>query len=244
MTDRSLHRRQRRVARAAGPPAGDDDPGPAGDGPGRRLDGGLGPGPHGVLGSLAGCALGADAGRRVESGRGLGPGGRAPGQRGPGALLGRRRLARTSAALALEAAAQLDAIVAGAPDAARGRAGGRRRAPTCCTAIATATSTWTTSSARSRPPRAAAGTGRRPGATAPTLQRNRAAARRAGQVVAGLAPADLELATEEGGWTVGQALGHLGFWDRFMASRWRAALAAGGASGATVDMPRPSWPTC
>jgi uncharacterized damage-inducible protein DinB len=53
-----------------------------------------------------------------------------------------------------------------------------------------------------------------------------------------LAPADLLRPTEEGGWTIGHVLGHLAFWDRYMAARWRAALAAGGELR-PLDMPHP-----
>jgi hypothetical protein len=42
-----------------------------------------------------------------------------------------------------------------------------------------------------------------------------------------LSAADLTLSSGEGSWTVGQTLGHLSFWDRFLAARWRAALTAG-----------------
>lgn len=42
-----------------------------------------------------------------------------------------------------------------------------------------------------------------------------------------LTPADLALSAGDGAWTVGQILGHLTFWDRFVAARWRAALAGG-----------------
>jgi hypothetical protein len=46
-------------------------------------------------------------------------------------------------------------------------------------------------------------------------------------VLSGLAAADLTRSSDAGAWTVGQILGHLTFWDRFLAGRWRAALAAG-----------------
>jgi uncharacterized damage-inducible protein DinB len=61
--------------------------------------------------------------------------------------------------------------------------------------------------------------------------RNASATERLRAVVERLTPDDLARATapsEEGSWTVGQTLGHLAFWDRFMATRWQAALAAGG----------------
>jgi hypothetical protein len=61
-------------------------------------------------------------------------------------------------------------------------------------------------------------------------ERNESATQRLRGAVARLAPEDLARSlapSQEGSWTVGQALGHLAFWDRFMATRWRAALAAG-----------------
>ena len=60
------------------------------------------------------------------------------------------------------------------------------------------------------------------------LQRNAASRRRLIALVDRIGPADLTSHTspsEAGSWTVGQTLGHLAFWDRFVASRWRAALA-------------------
>jgi hypothetical protein len=68
------------------------------------------------------------------------------------------------------------------------------------------------------------------------VERNRAGRESLKKLLAGLTPADLLLETEPGGWTVGQALGHLGFWDRFMATRWRAALAKG-PEARPADMP-------
>jgi hypothetical protein len=62
------------------------------------------------------------------------------------------------------------------------------------------------------------------------LERNRASRARLREIVGRLTPADLVRATspsEEGSWIIGQALGHLAFWDRFLESRWHAALAAG-----------------
>jgi hypothetical protein len=60
--------------------------------------------------------------------------------------------------------------------------------------------------------------------------RNSAATERLRAVVGRLAADDLTRSTSasaERSWTVGQTLGHLAFWDRFMATRWQAALAAG-----------------
>jgi hypothetical protein len=62
------------------------------------------------------------------------------------------------------------------------------------------------------------------------LERNEASLARLRDIVGRLSPADLDRPTapaEDGGWTIGQTLGHLTFWDRFLHSRWRAALAAG-----------------
>jgi hypothetical protein len=54
------------------------------------------------------------------------------------------------------------------------------------------------------------------------------------ELLAGLSAADLALAAGEGDWTIGQVLGHLSFWDRFHAGRWRAALADGPGSQPTT----------
>lgn len=62
------------------------------------------------------------------------------------------------------------------------------------------------------------------------LERNDASRARLRELVGRLTPGDLARPispTEEGSWTVGQTLGHLAFWDRFLTSRWRAAQAAG-----------------
>ncbi len=59
------------------------------------------------------------------------------------------------------------------------------------------------------------------------VARNAASRQRLASVVQSLGAADLQLPTHEGGWTIGQVLGHLGFWDRFLVARWRAALALG-----------------
>jgi hypothetical protein len=102
-----------------------------------------------------------------------------------------------------------------------------RRAPTCSTGTATAASTSTTSSGASRPPR---------------LQPPRSIARssrrtpRAGSVLGGLSAADLRRSAGAGDWTVGQIVGHLTFWDRFLAARWRAAM-AGGDGGQPTYLP-------
>jgi len=59
------------------------------------------------------------------------------------------------------------------------------------------------------------------------LARNEASRARLRELLAILASGDMSLAAGESDWTVGQVLGHLAFWDRFLAARWRAALAAG-----------------
>ena len=56
--------------------------------------------------------------------------------------------------------------------------------------------------------------------------RNEASLARLREFVGGLSAADLALSSGEGSWTVGQTLGHLAFWDRFLEARWRAAVAA------------------
>jgi uncharacterized damage-inducible protein DinB len=56
------------------------------------------------------------------------------------------------------------------------------------------------------------------------------------ELLAGLSAADVARPTGDGGWTVGQILGHLTFWDRFLAARWRAAL-AGGRGGQPAYLP-------
>jgi hypothetical protein len=68
------------------------------------------------------------------------------------------------------------------------------------------------------------------------VDRNRESLESLRRLVARLAPADLLIETEPGGWTIGHALGHLAFWDRFMATRWRAALAKSPAAR-PIDMP-------
>lgn len=68
------------------------------------------------------------------------------------------------------------------------------------------------------------------------VERNQASLDRLRQLSAGLDPADLMRETEKGGWTIGHVLGHLAFWDRFMASRWKAALQKG-SSARPADMP-------
>jgi uncharacterized damage-inducible protein DinB len=59
------------------------------------------------------------------------------------------------------------------------------------------------------------------------LARNEASLARLRGVLAGLSAADLARSAGQGEWSVGQVIGHLTFWDRFLAARWRAALAGG-----------------
>ncbi len=58
------------------------------------------------------------------------------------------------------------------------------------------------------------------------IARNEASLARLRELLGSLSAADLTLSSGEGSWTVGQTLGHLSFWDRFLAARWRAALTA------------------
>lgn len=59
------------------------------------------------------------------------------------------------------------------------------------------------------------------------VQRNAASGQRLASVVERLGAADLQLLTDADGWTIAQVIGHLAFWDRFLAARWRSALASG-----------------
>ena len=63
---------------------------------------------------------------------------------------------------------------------------------------------------------------------------NAASRRRLAELVARLRPEDLALPTEptsEGSWTVAQQLVHLAFWDRALEARWNIAVDAAGADG-------------
>jgi uncharacterized damage-inducible protein DinB len=62
------------------------------------------------------------------------------------------------------------------------------------------------------------------------VDRNAASLARLSNVLGQLALGDLARPVGDGSWSVGQVLGHMAFWDRFLASRWRAALAAGPAA--------------
>ena len=53
-------------------------------------------------------------------------------------------------------------------------------------------------------------------------------------LAASLAPADLSRPVGDGGWSVGVLLGHMAFWDRFLAARWRSALASGATQPVSV----------
>jgi uncharacterized damage-inducible protein DinB len=59
------------------------------------------------------------------------------------------------------------------------------------------------------------------------LDRNEASRTRLREATWRLSAVQLDWKTEEQGWTVGQILGHMAFWDRFLAARWREAIAAG-----------------
>jgi hypothetical protein len=59
------------------------------------------------------------------------------------------------------------------------------------------------------------------------LRRNEASLARLTDLAGRLTPEEMALGVGDGAWTVGQVLGHLAFWDRFLAARWRAALASG-----------------
>jgi uncharacterized damage-inducible protein DinB len=63
------------------------------------------------------------------------------------------------------------------------------------------------------------------------VEKNAASRRRLASLVERLRDSDMTLATEDGGWTVAQVLGHLAFWDRSMATRWRLAVAEAGDGG-------------
>jgi uncharacterized damage-inducible protein DinB len=58
-------------------------------------------------------------------------------------------------------------------------------------------------------------------------ERNDASRARLRIVLGGLSDSDLSVSAGEGEWTIGQIVCHLTFWDRFLAARWRAAVAAG-----------------
>jgi hypothetical protein len=57
------------------------------------------------------------------------------------------------------------------------------------------------------------------------VERNAASRARLCTALGGLSAADIAASAGDGEWTVGQIIGHMTFWDRFLAGRWRAALA-------------------
>jgi uncharacterized damage-inducible protein DinB len=63
------------------------------------------------------------------------------------------------------------------------------------------------------------------------VERNAASRQRLASIVERLRATDLQLPCEAGGWTIAQVLGHLAFWDRSMAVRWHAALESAGDGG-------------
>lgn len=125
-------------------------------------------------------------------------------------------------ALALEAAARLDALIAQAPDA-------------LVDSIEGGPSAYLLHRHRHRDEhldhieRVLAAS--RQTASAPAdrsyLGRNEASLIRLTEVAGRLTSAALALPVGSGDWTVAQVLGHLSFWDRFLAARWRAALVRG-----------------
>jgi hypothetical protein len=71
--------------------------------------------------------------------------------------------------------------------------------------------------------------GSRDAAVRTYVERNDVSRARLASLMEGLTAADLSRASApsaEGSWTVGQILGHMAFWDRFLSSRWRVAQAA------------------
>jgi len=66
-------------------------------------------------------------------------------------------------------------------------------------------------------------------------ERNDSSRARLQAFVGGLSAGDLSRPAGDGSWTLGLHLAHMAFWDRFLAARWRAALAGG--SGQPVAVP-------
>jgi uncharacterized damage-inducible protein DinB len=62
------------------------------------------------------------------------------------------------------------------------------------------------------------------------LERNESSLAALKKLLGGFSAADLARPAGDGTWTVGQVLGHMAFWDRFLAARWRAALEEGHGS--------------
>ena len=68
------------------------------------------------------------------------------------------------------------------------------------------------------------------------VDRNAASMTELEAFLGGLTAADLARPVGDGEWTIGQVLGHLTFWDRFLAARWRAAPAGGQPSYLPHDL--------
>ena len=66
------------------------------------------------------------------------------------------------------------------------------------------------------------------------VEKNAASRRRLASLVERLRESDLTLLTDEGGWTIAQSLGHLAFWDRSMETRWHMAVTAA-PEGAAIE---------
>ena len=116
-------------------------------------------------------------------------------------------------ALAVAAATRVDALIAAAPDAVIDRTDHLDHIERALSAA-----------------HAGADSGSRGAAARTYVERNDASRARLASLVAGLRAVDLgrpSAPSEEGSWTVGQILGHMAFWDRFLSSRWRVAQAAG-----------------
>ena len=127
-------------------------------------------------------------------------------------------------ALAVEAAATLDALIAGAPDALVDGLEG-----TSIAFIVHRHGHRNDHLDHIERVLAAAAGGSAPAQAAPDrsyLARNKASRARLLSLLENLTAADLAAKFGDGDWTVGQSLGHLAFWDRFVAARWSAALAA------------------
>jgi len=129
-------------------------------------------------------------------------------------------------ALALDAATRLDALIASAPDALVAR-------------ILASPSAYLVKRFRHRGEHVDhIERGIAAAASAPLerdfVAKNTASRKRLAALVERLRESDMTLITEEGGWTVAQALAHVAFWDRSSAARWRAARAAA-AEGKPLD---------
>ena len=86
-------------------------------------------------------------------------------------------------------------------------------------------------------------TGTAPATDRGFIEKNAASRRHLASLVERLRESDLRLLTEEGGWTIAQAFGHLAFWDRSTATRWRLAADAAGDSGAVEPIGIPDTMT-